>query len=401
MSDKKEDLIVESQNTNIFVKIFETTFDMGKQIIKWDKDNVTKVIAVFSALMVVVGSIIKFFHYCFELGKSYYWGYSSNYINIEGENGLWGILFYFAIAIVIVLSNLIAYEMYKRRRQITYLIGFTVFVLIIFLTISFFTISNLFSLLIMAGWQGLGYFCWFIFFSMIFSFAINILAIIFSWCSPKSIKKLRLERKICKIERKSDKKAKKVSDKIKSYEEKIKNIKKKIWIIRKCVIIFDNIKSRLERKKVKIETSRDKKIKKVSDKIKNDEELMKKSKNGIGLFTKDGISAFLIASIITLVISTFFFTYMGWGMGKSKTSITIIKEPTFISNYQNFESDDSLDKMEVVIFESKEIFIVSPCEKTGEGKIIIYSDIQKVISKENILTEKIKIEEIERGKTMN
>lgn len=152
---KYKEIIMEtsSKNNNTVSEMFINFFGFNNYksilqiIINYAKDNFQKFCALFSAITFILFWYIRTLAYCYQSGLFYTYSITSHYIDIN-DNFFFQLIEYFAISIIVLLSNLIFAKLHistsKRGIRIIYkFIFFTIETLSLFFIVMFLTYSSI------------------------------------------------------------------------------------------------------------------------------------------------------------------------------------------------------------------------------------------------------------------
>lgn len=142
-----------SKNNNTVSEMFINFFGFDNYksilqiIINYAKDNFQKFCALFSAISFILFWYIRTLAYCYQSGLFYAYSINSHYIDIN-DNFFFQLIEYFAISIIVLLSNLFLVKLHtsksKRFIKIIYkLIFFTIEALSLFFIVMFLTYSSI------------------------------------------------------------------------------------------------------------------------------------------------------------------------------------------------------------------------------------------------------------------
>ena len=142
-----------SKNNNTVSEMFINFFGFDNYksilqiIINYAKDNFQKFCALFSAISFILFWYIRTLAYCYQSGLFYAYSINSHYIDIN-DNFFFQLIEYFAISIIVLLSNLFLVKLHtsksKRIIKIIYkLIFFTIEALSLFFIVMFLTYSSI------------------------------------------------------------------------------------------------------------------------------------------------------------------------------------------------------------------------------------------------------------------
>ena len=142
-----------SKNNNTVSEMFINFFGFDNYksilqiIINYAKDNFQKFCALFSAISFILFWYIRTLAYCYQSGLFYAYSINSHYIDIN-DNFFFQLIEYFAISIIVLLSNLFLLKLHtsksKRIIRIIYkLIFFTIETLSLFFIVMFLTYSSI------------------------------------------------------------------------------------------------------------------------------------------------------------------------------------------------------------------------------------------------------------------
>lgn len=142
-----------SKNNNTVSEMFINFFGFDNYksilqiIINYAKDNFQKFCALFSAISFILFWYIRTLAYCYQSGLFYAYSINSHYIDIN-DNFFFQLIEYFAISIIVLLSNLFLVKLHtsksKRIIKIIYkLIFFTIETLSLFFIVMFLTYSSI------------------------------------------------------------------------------------------------------------------------------------------------------------------------------------------------------------------------------------------------------------------
>lgn len=142
-----------SKNNNTVSEMFINFFGFDNYksilqiIINYAKDNFQKFCALFSAISFILFWYIRTLAYCYQSGLFYAYSINSHYIDIN-DNFFFQLIEYFAISIIVLLSNLFFVKLHtsksKRIIKIIYkLIFFTIEALSFFFIVMLLTYSSI------------------------------------------------------------------------------------------------------------------------------------------------------------------------------------------------------------------------------------------------------------------
>lgn len=192
---------------------------------KYAEKHTALFLGICSALFAVLTFVVNFFSYCYQVGY-----YSLLNIDIQhislfvsvDNNVLYRISFYIAFACIMIVVNLIGYELYKKRKLIVYFLFLTMLLMLVIIIVVFISIGiegiidHFYSVLRLAGVYS---------FATVFCMLTPVVSHAASLPDEETI--IRLELKLKKLNKDSIRKKRKI-EKCQDKIEKLKNKKSQV-----------------------------------------------------------------------------------------------------------------------------------------------------------------------------
>ncbi|HBB27883.1 MAG TPA: hypothetical protein DC000_01280 [Clostridiales bacterium] len=360
-----------SDNTSIIEKKENSIKDFWSKIKNYAETKTSLCIFLATTAVTCVLIIVKTLFYSYKIGYNAYFNIPNIYIEMS-KNLLYELSTFIALTLIMGLSNLFGFVFLKQRKLLKYFCVCVVFLIILSLIFSIITDKVFFE-----------------------NFTVNIVTII-TLCISLGIMFNSLAISCFFYQ---DKKVK---------LSRLNVLKKQLTVKRnKLQNKFNRIKSRRYLFKV-IRTIINKKLTYVDEKILKTDRYLQKlykddNKYNNGENNRQEMKSKNIYSIIFIIFSFAIVLIIFCGIGfydasrKQDIKIVLSDIDYKIDFIDDMDTEyDNIEKQYAVLYENENIYLISPClENKSDSKLYLYSQVQFVIDKKNIIITTKKYDKID------